>query len=189
MRFLLFLLIILHGNPLFAQKRKKNQEPFAYSYTITHERYKFEQVVHIRISKGVNDTLIISGKSDSLNLKGKVYISQYGINTHERTDFEGAFEFKLDAKTITKGLVFLYLEDLENYRDEHVVIDFNKTADMFTVKLKGKSIFDPETGYVYIHSKTELSQAEIDQIIRCLGSKRDHSDCYDHSKIWISIAI
>jgi hypothetical protein len=186
MRFIFFLLIMLNWNTSFAQKRKKNKEPFTYSYTVTHERYKFEQAVYIQISRGINDTIIISGKADSISLKGTVYLN---LNNHNRNIFEGSFELKFDLKTSKNELIFLYFEGLENYRDEFVVIDLNKTPDTFTIALEGKTIFDPETGYVKIHSKTELSQAEIDQIIRCIGSKRDHSDCYDHSKIWISIAI
>jgi|GEM_PF-5695308 len=188
MRFVLLFLVLSQCPVLFAQKRKKNKQPFPYSYTVTSERYQFHQLIEIQISKGNNDTIVISGNADKTGLKGNVYLNRYRPE-EQLTTFDSCFQLKIDSKNLKSTTVTLDFEDFDNYEENSLTIDLTVIPNSFTIDLEGKTAFDPETGYIYIHSKNELSQTEIDKIIRCIGSRKEGQSCYDSSKIFLLFAI
>lgn len=187
MKFILLLLILSLGTFSFAQKRKKNKQPYSYSYTVTPERYQFKQTIEIQISEITNDTLVISGSSADTSLMGSVYMYRSGKKV-QTTLSKGQFSLKIDAISWKTGFL-LEFDGFENYDDQVVSIQSGKNPHQFPLELEGKTIFDPETYSIYIHSKTELSQKRIDEIIRCMGLNRDHSNCYDSNEIMIILSI
>ena len=188
-RFILLLLLCSSALIGFSQKRdKKTKEKntFQYYYKCEAKDYIQTDNYHFELKELNKDSLILSGDGGANFIRGTISYSQ-DLNSGEIKTEDGKFVLKIPKLKSTSP--FLIELNFEDHETNDLWLNWsNDVPREFFLETPRKSIFDPESPYVIVYSKKELSKTELTELIDCLGKTRNTTNnCYDKSFIQIHI--
>lgn len=173
-------------------KTKRGKSPYSYSYKLTREEYENRIDYTIATTEVGNNYIKIVGTRgkaslDTSAIKGTVTVKsgkeEFTIASN------GDFECLVPRSTWDNYAADIYLS-FEGYDELYVS---PKPSDIQTVleeTLEEDLIFDPESPYMQVHSKRELSETELKALLDCLSRSRISGEkCYSQEEIAILIPI
>ena len=172
MKKILIILIILFSTNSFSQKWSLNKvdknKEFGYEYWFSFQNEN-DKSEFIRTKKDNNEKSKIIGKIiDKSNnpISGFVNISSKdnSFSKDIQTNFNGDFSAELDSGDYK---LEINLIGFDNFKTEFSIIEKN------TLEFKIKLGLSPELRIYQINSKNELSDKQINEIIKCVEKNRD----------------